>query len=105
MIRGINAPLFLTTKWEAYRDRGAGDLFGSHDLQDIIVVVAGRPAVVDEVRMSPTEVRCWVAESTAAFLRSPFAEYAVEGALPDSKGIPGLTDEVMARFHTLAHVE
>jgi len=36
------APLFLATKWEAFLGRGQSDYLGSHDLEDIIAVVAGR---------------------------------------------------------------
>lgn len=102
VIRGISAPLFLATKWEAFRDRGAGDVFGSHDLADIITITAGRSSIVQEVQTAQEEVRRWLAESAASFLADPLAGYAVEGALPDAFRLPGLVDEVLQRLENIA---
>lgn len=48
-IRHVNAPFFLATKLEAFLGRGGGDLIASHDIEDIIAVIDGRPAIVDDV--------------------------------------------------------
>ena len=40
-IRLPEPPVYLGTRWEAFRGRGGGDLLGSHDLEDIIALVAG----------------------------------------------------------------
>lgn len=37
----ISTPAFLATKFEAFQNRGRGDLLMSHDLEDIINVVEG----------------------------------------------------------------
>jgi len=41
----IAAPVFIATKLEAFHDRGGGDFLASHDLEDIVTVVDGRPGV------------------------------------------------------------
>jgi len=46
-IRLISAPAFLGTKFEAFGHRGEGDLLGSHDLEDILNVVAGRAQLLE----------------------------------------------------------
>lgn len=48
VVRRASAPSFLGLKWAAYQDRGQGDLFGSHDIEDILAVLASRPAIVEE---------------------------------------------------------
>ena len=48
VVRHASAPSFLGLKWAAYQDRGEGDLFGSHDIEDILAVLASRPAVEQE---------------------------------------------------------
>jgi hypothetical protein len=53
MIKLITAPAFLGTKFEAYSDRGGGDMLASHDLEDIINVLDGRPGLLEEVEMRP----------------------------------------------------
>lgn len=47
-IQLITAPYFVATKLEAFFDRGNGD-YSSHDLEDIINVLDGRPSIVDEI--------------------------------------------------------
>jgi len=53
----ITAPLFLATKFEAFNDRGRNDLLGSHDMEDIINVLDGRPELIDEIAASHPELR------------------------------------------------
>ena len=48
-IRLITAPYFLATKLEAFHGRGRRDYRMSHDLEDIVTVIDGRPEIVDEV--------------------------------------------------------
>ncbi len=45
----LSAPYFLATKLEAFNDRGKNDFLLSHDLEDIISVIDGRPEIVDDV--------------------------------------------------------
>jgi hypothetical protein len=50
VIRSITAPYFLATKLEAFQSRGKGDVFASHDLEDVIAVIDGRPAITEETK-------------------------------------------------------
>lgn len=45
----VTAPLFIATKFEAFHGRGANDVFASHDLEDVVTLVDGRPTIVAEV--------------------------------------------------------
>lgn len=105
VIRIPTAPLFLATKWEAFMGRGGGDLLGSHDLEDIISLVSGRPAIVGEVRSSPPELRGYLSDRVRELLGNPMAAYAVQGALPDATAIPELIPRAMARLEALAWPE
>jgi len=51
-IRMVSAPYFLITKLEAFDGRGKGDYLASHDIEDIIAVLDGRPEIVEEVKQS-----------------------------------------------------
>lgn len=56
-IRMVAAPYFLITKLEAFDGRGQGDYLMSHDIEDIVAVLDGRPEVVDEAYTSEPELR------------------------------------------------
>lgn len=101
-IKIASPPVFLATKWVAFNDRGDGDVLGSHDLEDIITVVAGRPEIIGEIEDAPPEVRGWLAERARSLLDNEHAEYAIHGALPDAAHTPGVVDAVIARFATIA---
>jgi predicted nucleotidyltransferase len=60
-IRVITSVYFVATKLEAFDDRGQGDYLMSHDLEDILSVVDGRPELVQEFAQADAEVREYVA--------------------------------------------
>jgi len=51
-IRMVSAPYFLITKLEAFDGRGNGDYRLSHDVEDMIAVMDGRPELAEEVRQT-----------------------------------------------------
>jgi len=83
--RAVTPPLFIATKLVAFRSRGRGDIFASHDLEDIVTLIDGRPGVVDEVRQSNETVRTFIAGEIRALLNNPdFAEALAGFLLPDA---------------------
>ena len=83
-IRLITAPAFLATKFEAFADRGKSDLLGSHDMEDIVNVLDGRPEIVDEVAASPDELKRYLADRCHALLALPNFMDALSGMVfPD----------------------
>jgi hypothetical protein len=71
VIRLISAPVFLATKFEAYSDRGQGDMLASHDLEDIINVLDGRPGLLEEVAKSAPEVQAYLQTRFTELLMAP----------------------------------
>ena len=92
-IRIVTAPVFLATKLEAFRGRGQGNFLFSHDLEDLMAVVEGRAALLEECRLSPPELRNDLAAqfhellNTSAFLEALPAflppDQACQQRLPD----------------------
>ena len=84
-IRSITAPYFLATKLEAFKGRGRGDFIASHDLEDVLAVIDGRPELLEEVRSSPDDLRAYLALEFATLLRTPRFLDAIAGhLLPDA---------------------
>ena len=67
-IRLVAATCFVATKLVAFLDRGKGDYLESHDLEDVLSVVDGRPALVDEFEHAAIELREYVAGIFALLL-------------------------------------
>lgn len=60
-IRLVTAVHFVATKLEAFADRGRGDYLESHDLEDVLSVVDGRPELVTELAQAEPSLRAHVA--------------------------------------------
>jgi hypothetical protein len=84
VIRLITAPYFLATKLEAFHGRGKND-FRSHDLEDIVTVVDGRPEIVDEVRLTAADLQKYLSKEFRALLSNRDFLDALPGhLLPDA---------------------
>jgi hypothetical protein len=84
-IRTITAPYFLGTKLEAFRGRGAGDYYASHDLEDFIAVIDGRPSLLEEIEAASSELRAFLAEVVQSLLATSRFLDALPGYLsPDA---------------------
>lgn len=81
-IRLVEAPVFVATKLEAFRSRGGRDLYGSHDLEDLIAVVDGRPGIVEEARESSEPLREYLSREIRGLLERDGFLDAVIGHLP-----------------------
>lgn len=81
-IRTITAPMFLLTKWEANMGRGKGDYLESHDIEDFIAVVDGRPSLEAEVQLLPQFTRSSLAAVVTTMLADgTFRRLALPGLL------------------------
>lgn len=69
-IRHASAPAFLALKWSAHHDRGREDPLASHDLEDLLALLASRPGIIEEAATAPVELRDYLGEQARAFLES-----------------------------------
>ena len=53
---------FVATKLEAFVSRGDSDILSSHDLEDILNVIDGRPSIVDEMTAATDALQGYVGE-------------------------------------------
>jgi predicted nucleotidyltransferase len=84
-IRLITAPAFVATKFEAFNDRGNGDVLGSHDLEDIITVIDGRTTIFDEIGNSAPPLRAYLGDQFRTLLNMPnFIDYLPGMLFPDA---------------------
>lgn len=82
IIKVITAPYFLATKLEAFHGRGNGDYLFSHDLEDFITVIDGRPELLTEIADSSNALQDYLATEVRQLLASPVFLDALPGYLP-----------------------
>jgi hypothetical protein len=98
IVRVLTAPLFLATKLEALRGRGIDDLLMSRDLEDILLLLDGRPTLVEEVADAPAEIIEYLAKEFATLLNHKDFESAVEGNMRGDAGRIGLIRKRIAEI-------
>jgi len=85
-IKMVSAPYFLITKLEAFDGRGNGDYIMSHDIEDIIAVMDGRPELLEEVGQAEVGLVNTLAERFSFLLKEHLFIDAISAHMP--------TDEV-----------
>ncbi|MCZ8204324.1 hypothetical protein [Gemmatimonas sp.] len=101
MIRAAHPVALLATKWEAYLGRGADDPFGSHDLEDLLMLIAGRPELADELDRQSPDVRTFVADSVRMLQAAPWFDDVLEGTFPDAQRLPNVLVGIRERISRL----
>lgn len=102
VIRTAHPTALLATKWEAFLDRGGDDPFGSHDLEDLLMLIAGRPELTDELQSLPMDARAFIADSAQMLLAAPWFDDVLEGTFPDAQRLPNVLVRIRERISTLA---
>jgi len=85
-IRLIPAPLFLCTKLEAFYDRGRGNFEESHDIEDLVTVIDGRPELAQEVSQSAANIRKFLSENFRSLLMNNRFTSSIEWNIPYGAG-------------------
>lgn len=102
-IRHASAPMFLALKLAAYADRGAADPFGSHDLEDIIALLAARPGIAEEVRRAPAEARKFIRGALSQLAARSDFEDLLAGCLNNTPDPAGTVERVRRSLEGILH--
>ena len=81
-IQIVSAPYFLMTKLTAFDGRGEGDYLLSHDIEDIVAVMDGRPGIVNDVIKAKPELVKKLSERFHTLLQEERFVEAVSGHMP-----------------------
>ena len=101
-IKIVTAPCFVATKLDAFQDRGDNDYFTSYDIEDVITLVNGRSALVDEIRTASTDVRAYIAEQFDRLMADPSFEEAISAHLLPDAASQARKSAVMDRMRQIA---
>ena len=98
IIRLVTPACFLATKLAAFGDRGRRNPIASHDLEDMIAVIDGRPEIIGDVAAAPIDLRAAIAAGLEGLLTLPDAEDVIAAQLlPDAKSqerVPLVLDRI-----------
>ncbi|MDO3383685.1 hypothetical protein [Gilvimarinus algae] len=78
IIRVVTPLYFLATKLEAYKGRGCADPLSSHDIEDLLNVVDGRPELLTELQQADGVLRQYLGKQFAQLLEHRDIAYVVQ---------------------------
>ncbi len=104
-IRMVTAPYFLATKLAAFDGRGRGDYVMSHDMEDLVAVLDGRPEVVAEVKQANEAVRKYLTTRFTTLLRDANFVAALPDHLPSDMASQARVPLVVERITAIAERE
>jgi len=102
VIQAVTAPFFLATKLEAFKGRGKKDYFGSHDLEDIIVAIDGRPSLLEELQAAEETLKTYVSRQISALLQEQDFLNALPGHLLPDAGSQARLSFLLQKLHDIA---
>ena len=104
-IQLVSPPYFLATKIEAFKGRGGGDYLASHDMEDIITVIDGRPGIVSEIRSSSDDLKQFLSATFRTFLVDSAFLSAIPGHLMPDRASQERLPLILKRFSEIAEME
>jgi len=78
-VKIVTPEYFIATKLEAFKDRGKGDYYASHDLEDIVTIVDGVSTIVGRIAALPEVVRTYINAEIRRYLQVPLFREALPG--------------------------
>lgn len=73
---------YLAAKFEAHNDRGGTDLRQSHDFEDIVYILDNCTSIIENIRNSDEEVKCYLKDECKKLLDNNGLSEGIECALP-----------------------
>jgi len=101
-IRIVSAPYFLATKLAAFDGRGQGDYMLSHDMEDIVAVLDGRPEIADEVLHCDPGLKIHLQTHLAKLLNDDRYVEALPGHMPSDPGSQARVTIIVQRLKAIA---
>ena len=101
-VRVVSATCFVATKLVAFADRGKGDFYGSHDLEDVVTVVDGRSSLVAELAAEDAALRTFVSAEIRRLLGVPGFIDALPGHLESDEASQQRLPLLLGRLQAIA---
>lgn len=101
-IRMVTAPYFLATKLLAFDGRGNCDFVMSHDIEDFVAVLDGRPTLPQEVAHSDARLRNFLVKRLTNLLTKDEFLNALPGHVQDASTSPERSAVVLEKIREIS---
>ena len=102
-IHMVSSPYFLITKLQAFAGRGKGDYMMSHDIEDIIAVLDGRPEIINDILQSKPKLVKELSERFQKLIQEPRFVEAVSCHMPADEISQGRVGSILNTIKKIAN--
>jgi predicted nucleotidyltransferase len=103
-IKLVSPPYFLATKIDAFKGRGGGDYMASHDMEDIITILDGRPEIVSEIRSSSDDLKVFLSQTFRTLLANDEFLESIPGHLAPDRASQARLPLLIKRLQEIAEM-
>ena len=96
--RHVSAAAFIAMKIEAFQDRGYHDMRSSHDIEDVIALIASRASIAADVAAAPAAIVAKVSNFASALLDAGVAEEVLAAHLNNVDDSEDVIQRVLERL-------
>ena len=100
--RHATAPAFIAMKVDAFKDRGGGDARSSHDIEDVVALVASRPSIVSEVAVAELAIQSRITTFASGLVESGTLEEILAGHLNNADDVGSAVRLALRRVESIA---
>ena len=97
-VRVFSAPVFITTKLEAFKNSGNGDGRTSSDFEDIVYVLENREIIWEEMKATSSQLKEYLRSEFTGLLQNPYCQEWI-GA--NSDAYPPSSDYIMSEMRNV----
>lgn len=101
----VSPAAFLATKYVAFVDRGNGDYYASHDLEDFITIVDGREKIVADLDEAPKSLRKYLINAVKTLIAEPSFDEALPGHIPPDQASQMRLPKLRAKLRSIAALQ
>ncbi|MEX2489830.1 MAG: hypothetical protein WD356_09940 [Pseudomonadales bacterium] len=101
----VTSPYFLITKLDAFANRGKGDFQMSHDMEDVIAVLDGRPELLTELESTDPTLRTTIALRIKDLLAKQSFVQSIPGHLPGDSASQQRVPRIMQLLRQIAELD
>ena len=101
-VRLVTPVYFIATKLEAFHGRGQDDVVMSHDLEDIVTVIDGRPEVASEIKAADPDVRNFITSEISQLLANRVFTDSLSGFVNSDRASQARRPILEARLRAIA---
>ncbi|MBU1745930.1 MAG: hypothetical protein KJ649_13695, partial [Proteobacteria bacterium] len=91
-------------KIDAFKGRGGGDYMASHDMEDIITILDGRPEIISEIRSSSDDLKDFLSRTFRTLLANDEFLDSIPGHLSPDRASQTRLPMLIERLREIAEI-